>query len=192
VQKQNGFQEDSGKDNGTVKLALSLLIQTGLSSIISLILFSFFGIFFNDQTLILSVTIAGVLMLLGIGYTASWHTGERDYNKVKYKHIDYVPLKGLYGGLLSQAPLLIVAVLSLLLEQEAPWLMVLYKFLFSSIIGIFDLSEVTILFYFLPVLLIPAAALPGYIAGYKHFSITDKIVYRKKGNKPADGRRKSE
>ena len=164
-----------------------LLAQNMMASLISLIVYTFFAIFFSDSGLALSTAIFGGMILLMMSYTAAWRVGQKDYNKVKFDRTIYKPLKGLICGSLSQAPLLILLVAGLALEGSTPWLMVAYRFLFSSVLGIFDLAEISAVFYFIPLLFVPASAAVGYHLGYKRVSLSQRIMYKKSPDKPSGG-----
>ncbi|GHV06914.1 hypothetical protein FACS1894217_06580 [Clostridia bacterium] len=95
-------------------------------------------------------------------YSAAWRNGERDRNLVKFGHLTFQPLRGLWAGLLGESP--IVIALIFWLAKGGAWYI-----------------------YFTAAIVMPILSLVGYLCGHRLFRIIDKVLYR---GKPRRGRKR--
>lgn len=176
-------QSHAVKRNSRWSLTKSLFWANFIASAISLIFIYMIMSIFSETTALIIQTGIGGLILLAIAYSAAWHVGTKDYNLVKFGHVSYQPLKGLQCGLMSQIPAAILGILSIIHAATGSltqWLVIAYRVLFASVVGVFKLIDISLYFYLLPLLAVPAAATVGYALGYKQISLMEILVYKKK------------
>lgn len=130
-------------------------------------------------------------------YTCIWRDGSSDYNRVKFGHMKYDKYKGLRAGLCAAIPQLVMwlamIVCKLIHVNFAPaykifnfYLMNFLNWLFGDIgMTIETISMGNILLSGITLLIIPAAAFPAYIIGYRQFSVSEQLIYKNLKKKPA-------
>ena len=117
-------------------------------------------------------------------YCEGWHLGSRDQNLVKYNHMTYAPLRGMWGSLIAQIPIAVLALAAVLrwvglaTFQWALSANLIYDASFRWLF-IFCNAEAYPFAFFLPILIQPLLALWGYHNGYRLFSLFRHIVYKK-------------
>ena len=116
-------------------------------------------------------------------YVEGWHLGSRDHNLVKYDHMSYAPLRGLWGNLTAQIPIAVLALAAVLRGAGLPafeWALMTNRTYGSPFLWLFTLCDADAhpLAFFLPILIQPPLALWGYHNGYRFFSLYRRIVYR--------------
>ncbi len=128
-----------------------------------------------------------LVMMISFIYNQLWQLGSKDSNLVKFKSLKEDKLKGLKIGLIASAPSFIFFVFSVISKKVNIALFAFlnaYLYDFISLIAngakTFDaLSIWQILLIFVILLIFPAAAYGSYLLGYKQFSISEKLVYKK-------------
>lgn len=172
--------------------------RLGLSALFRYLLHMFVGIFLIFivlslteltsvsviiQTLALLITYSGV-------YIRIWDEGSSDLNRVKYGHTTYDPWKGLKASLVVAVPFFAVWLVLLICKLIHVDFIFIYKLInFDFVIFInlifgspdakiaaISYGDVFICLIF--VLIIPVLGLIAYRAGYKQFSLMEKIIYK--------------
>ncbi len=142
----------------------------------------------NPDTYGVIVQIMTLMLLTGLVYPTLWDMGYKDRNMVLTGHAQADILKGLKIGLVSVIPSLLSIPLFALIKSFPA---ALYKLINPSYYYFFDiLTRGTDKFCELAVwkfivmaiifLLVPAISFLGYYLGFKDFSISEKITYKKK------------
>lgn len=136
-----------------------------------------------------------LFVLMQFVYGVVWHTGTTDNNKVHFGRITYDKYRGLKIGALAMLPfLLIFAVLALLKLLYPNFPLIIYKLLNSSVFSIIDvifgsasklsqLSVVRMLLSLSAFAVVPIISHIAYTLGFKQFSISEKLIYKKKKDK---------
>lgn len=136
--------------------------------------------------------VSGVLMILWIyfDYTDIYKAAMRDYNLVKYKYIEYDPLRGLKTGIMAQAPgLLCVILMCVLSLGSGMWsdlfgvLWIVFYSPFVTLIGAIQSTIDTSVwgyapFYLIPMLIQPVVGYLAYKNGYNNIGIFYKFIYK--------------
>ncbi|GHV19736.1 hypothetical protein FACS189425_10470 [Clostridia bacterium] len=97
-------------------------------------------------------------------YCVAWRAGERDRNLVKFGHLTYKPLRGLWAGLLSVIPFVALCA-AVIRVGGLMW--------FASVFAV-----------------APLCSMAGYLLGYRLLRIIDKVIYRGKPRKRHTRRRR--
>lgn len=127
-----------------------------------------------------------VLIYLGLIYSTAWREGDKDPNRVKYGHIKKCMAKGFAASLFTSIPFIIIyavyLVTNLINPKDLSAIISAALFRATNIQFIVFNSDIVNLpiLCFIFLLPLPIISGLGYIAGYKHFSITSKIVYKSK------------
>lgn len=133
-----------------------------------------------------------ILLVLWIyfDYTDIYKSAMRDYNLVKYKYIEYDPLRGLKTGLLAQIPgLLCVILMCILSLGSGTWsdlfgvLWMVFYSPFVTLIGAIKTSISTSIwgyapFYIIPMVVQPIVGCLAYKNGYNNVGIFYKLIYK--------------
>lgn len=137
------------------------------------------GIQTSDMLTPIVITLICFIVYAVLVYLESWRTGQRDYNLVFYKHIEYNKYKPLLAALISQL-IGIVLVLSILL---VPGKTDMYKYAkyyylnFNYFLLVFGDSSRFI--YLIPVIFPFLLSPLGYQLGFKNFRLLDKLMFKK-------------
>ena len=148
----------------------------------------------TGNAVFLTVTqIFSLLLLMAFVYPNLWHLGAKDSNLVRFKHQEEDNLKGLKIGAVSQIPafLLWVATLIFAFGVKPALPTALYRFIncnfysfiqvvFGSAQTLGELKTVQLILLLLPLAVVMFIAWLGYFLGYKDFSISEKLIYKKK------------
>ncbi|GHU96931.1 hypothetical protein FACS1894208_12070 [Clostridia bacterium] len=145
------------------RFVLTLLFNISIPSLIALVVFVTM-IDSNWARWTYIATGAFYLITLVNVYSVAWRLGERDRNLVKFGHLTYKPLRGLWAGLLSVIPFVILAALVIRVGG--------------------------LLWYASVFPLIPVCTLLGYFFGHRLFRVIDKVIYRGKPRKRNTKRRR--
>ncbi len=105
----------------------------------------------------IAVAIVSAVMSIVYIYSISWKTGERDRNLVKFGHLTYQPLRGLWAGLVSAVPLLLTWVQTWQLTSTP-----VKVISFAGIVGLVAMATVS------------------YQLGHKLVSMSFRLFYKKK------------
>lgn len=141
----------------------------------------------------LIVTIVCMALYLVMTYLEGWRRGERDYNLVLYKHMEYQKFRGLFAGLISQIPAVICAIVmifpsaSFKFTSFVRYFYMNFNYLFVTLDSLNaggNLSAfVYYLCHFLPAILAPVLVGVAYQLGYKRFRVLDKVMWVKPDDK---------
>jgi hypothetical protein len=143
------------------------------------------------------VTLFGMLIYWAIVSSTAWRFGNKDLNKVHFKHIEYDPWKGTKIGLMASIPIFAVNLLLVLahfidMGVVTTYGLVAYRLLnphvmifINLVIGegpktVADVSLWQLIISFVFTLCLLASVISGYILGYKDIIFADKIIYKKK------------
>ncbi len=132
-----------------------------------------------------------LLLYVSIPYSLLWMQGDKDSNMVHFKHMPEDTLRGLKVGLMAAIPSFAFYVVLLLskLGVVFPNYFFLYRFLniaflplMSAFTGTAASATVDVPWLGIGVILLTLAVLPAvchlaYTLGYKHISISEKIIY---------------
>ena len=149
----------------------------------------YFGIEVSGQALSIIISAVCMILYIAMAYVEGWRRGERDYNLVLYKHMEYNRFRGLIAGALSQLPGIILAIViifpktDLALEHYARYFYVNFNYLFLVLDAGKEAGTVSAfvyhLCYFLPALIAPLVVGLAYHLGYRRLRIVDKLVWSK-------------
>lgn len=138
-----------------------------------------------------------VLILISVTYTVLSKEGDRDSNAVQFGHMAYDPLRGLKVGLIAAVPS-ILSYLFLIVSKITGWVPQYVSFfrltnmpflpLFnhltpSAVSSAADVSWPAILVMAISVIVVPLSCMIGYVMGYRHISLSENLVYKKKSKK---------
>ena len=138
-----------------------------------------------------------VLILISVTYTVLSKEGDRDSNAVQFGHMAYDPLRGLKVGLMAAVPS-ILSYLFLIVSKITGWVPQYVSFfrltnmpflpLFnhltpSAVSSAADVSWPAILVMAISVIVVPLSCMIGYVMGYRHISLSENLVYKKKSKK---------
>ena len=187
--------EDSGKTT-LFRFACRIFYAHVMSILIMLVVYflvdnlKLIGIQQPDRLYNAAVTVACLVFYLVFIYIQSWRIGQRDYNLVLYKHIDYNKWKPLLAAVLSQIPGFIMAVLAVIPVTRDLGRSIFSVFYFYAAWLLARLKDSFPLVYFIP-LLLPLILVPGaYHMGYRGIYLANKVVYKmpKEQKKDRQGR----
>lgn len=147
----------------------------------------------GNISLLVIIQIFCFVLLISFTYSKIWSLGDSDSNLVKFKHKKEDILKGLKIGLVALIPysLAFIALIVAKMGVYENFSLDLYKFINSVfysvnvvIIGssatLGELSSWRLVLLFAVQLFVPIICMVAYILGYRNFSITENIVYKKK------------
>ena len=138
----------------------------------------------------------GIAILAAFIYPKMWDKGNSDYNMVKFQHSNEDTMKGLKIGLVASVPGFLLFLLVLFtkntLVKAIP--IAFYQIAQSPCFPLLDLiagdadkfgelSYTRLIFFIVPVLLVPLISMLGYYLGYKGFSFSEKFTYKKLGQR---------
>lgn len=132
-----------------------------------------------------------ILIFLSLIYSTAWKEGNRDPNRVKYGHMKKFMAKGFVAGLLAAIPYFIITTLFVVSQLSSPndtfgiVMNIIYRFTNIQYIVFNDSYVKYPVYCYLLLLLLPAAAEIGYLAGYRNLVLLTKIIY--KNPKKKDG-----
>ncbi len=128
-----------------------------------------------------------LIMMISFIYNQLWQLGSKESNLVKFKSLKEDKLKGLKIGAIASAPSVIFLIFSVISKKVNIALFAfLNAYLYDLIsliangaksFGALDIWQILLLFVIL--LIFPATAYGSYLLGYKQFSISEKIIYKK-------------
>ncbi len=123
-------------------------------------------------------SILSLLLLAVFSYSAAWRVGQREYNLVKYSHIELDMRRGIKAGVFAQIPgFLFGAVASALYfaGYETPHLWL--KFFYFPFWWLFQLHDRPYMFL-IALVFVPLMSNWGYRYGYAFISLRQKIIYQ--------------
>ncbi len=143
-----------------------------------------------------------LLLFLGLVYSATWHMGDRDRNRVGFGRMERDNLRGLKAGLLASVPAglaylgLFVCKLTGLwpaYAQTYRYLNIVFLPIYNAIVPVTiktmaELGWGQIALLVLPLCVLPLFAYIGYRLGYKQLSVAEKLIYKTTGKKPKRNR----
>lgn len=152
---------------------------------------------YGSSPLYLAAMFAAWVLFSVLTYLEGWHTGERDYNLVKYNHIVPMKWKGFWSCLLAQIPGVFLAVAALIqqdrsagiptemLQSSDTWAIFSVQFYYAPYVWLFRLLDASAFgaVYLIPALVHPFFSQWGYVNGGRLISLYRKIVYK---NAPKD------
>ena len=138
-----------------------------------------------------AVTVACLLFYLIYVYIHSWRIGQRDYNQVLYKHIEYQPVKPLIASAVSQIPGFILAVLAVIPGTRDLGRAVFSVFYFYAALLLSRFKDSAPFIYFVPLILPLFLATAAYHMGYRGIYLANKVVYKMPKEQKKDERRKA-
>ncbi len=135
------------------------------------------GIQQPDGMYAVCVTVVCFLFYLVYVYIQSWRIGQRDYNQVLYKHIEYNKWKPLAVAAVSQIPGVVLSILGMIppTREVGRSFASIFYFFFTWFLSRWKDSFPLIYFIpaLVPILLAPAA----YHMGYRGVYLANKVVY---------------
>lgn len=157
------------------------------------------GVELSDISTSAIITAVCMVLYIVMVYLECWRRGERDYNLVLYKHMEYNKLRGLYAGLISQIPALVGAIL-IIIPSTSYTIVRLVRYFYMNFNVLFvyadellesgELSRVVYhILHFVPAILAPVIGLLAYNLGYKRFRIIDHLVWKKSDGKKRENLR---
>lgn len=130
------------------------------------------------------------IILISMPYSILWMQGDRDANKVQFGHMDKDLYRGLKVGAMAAIPSLLAYIVLLIsrLFDVLPSYPFIFRFLNASFLPIVnrtfvnvktsaDIPAISFLILFLFILVVPAVCTLAYYLGYRHISISEKIIY---------------
>ena len=138
-----------------------------------------------------------LLLLAAFPYSIVWSKGDRDKNSVNFGHMQEDKLRGLKVGLMAAVPS-ILSYLFLIVSKITGWVPQYVSFfrltnmpflpLFnhltpSAVSSAADVSWPAILVMAISVIVVPLSCMIGYVMGYRHISLSENLVYKKKSKK---------
>lgn len=175
--------EDSGKTT-LFRFACRIFYAHVMSILIMLVIYflvdnlKLIGLQQPDGLYNIAVTIACLLFYLVYNYIQCWRIGQRDYNLVLYKHIDYNKFKPLLAAVFSQIPGFIMAVLTLIPSTRELGRSVFSVFYFYAAWLLAKCKDSVPFIYFVPLLLPLILAPAAYHMGYRGIYLANKVVYK--------------
>ena len=175
--------EDSGKTT-LFRFACRIFYAHVMSILIMLVIYflvdnlKLIGLQQPDGLYNIAVTIACLLLYLVYNYIQCWRIGQRDYNLVLYKHIDYNKFKPLLAAVFSQIPGFIMAVLTLIPSTRELGRSVFSVFYFYAAWLLAKCKDSVPFIYFVPLLLPLILAPAAYHMGYRGIYLANKVVYK--------------
>ena len=175
--------EDSGKTT-LFRFACRIFYAHVMSILIMLVIYflvdnlKLIGLQQPDGLYNVAVTIACLVFYLVYNYIQCWRIGQRDYNLVLYKHIDYNKFKPLLAAVFSQIPGFIMAVLTLIPSTRELGRSVFSVFYFYAAWLLAKCKDSVPFIYFVPLLLPLILAPAAYHMGYRGIYLANKVVYK--------------
>ena len=175
--------EDSGKTT-LFRFACRIFYAHVMSILIMLVIYflvdnlKLIGLQQPDGLYNIAVTIACLVFYLVYNYIQCWRIGQRDYNLVLYKHIDYNKFKPLLAAVFSQIPGFIMAVLTLIPSTRELGRSVFSVFYFYAAWLLAKCKDSVPFIYFVPLLLPLILAPAAYHMGYRGIYLANKVVYK--------------
>ena len=187
--------EDSGKTT-VFRFSCRIFYAHVMSILIMLVVYflvdnlKLIGIPQPDSLYNIAVTVACLVFYLAYNYVQCWRIGQRDYNLVLYKHIEYNKWKPLVAAACSQIPGFILAVLALIPSTRELGRSVFSAFYFYAAWLLARFKDRFALIYFVPLLLPLILAPVAYHMGYRGIYLANKVVYKmpKEQDKGKQGR----
>lgn len=144
-----------------------------------------------------------LVLFMAMVYTKLWERGDKDSNKVQFKHMREDKLRGIKIGLMAAVPSFILYILFILSRFRiiAPEYFFIYRLLNvsfmpvitrmagSGVINSTDVSLPAVFGIFLTLVVLPLTCYAAYLLGYKNISLSEKIIYADP-NKRAKRRRR--
>ena len=132
------------------------------------------------------VTVVCFLFYVIYVYLYSWRTGERDHNRVLYKHTTYKKWKPVWAALGSQAIGIILVILVQFPSLGFTWVRYARYYYLNFNWFLLNWGENYRLIYFVPVLIPFILAPAAYHMGYRGIYLANKIVFSvpKEGEEP--------
>ncbi|MCI9413718.1 MAG: hypothetical protein HFJ79_00880 [Clostridiales bacterium] len=135
-----------------------------------------------------------ILLLIAMPYSVLWKQGDRDSNAVHFGRMEEDRLRGLKVGLLAGLPsfaaylLLLVSKLGLLLPNflvyyrlgNVPFLPLINRMVPASTAITAEVPWTVMLVILLTLAVVPLTAVIAYRWGYRHFSLSEVLTYKKK------------
>ncbi len=175
--------EDSGKTT-LFRFACRIFYAHVMSILIMLVIYflvdnlKLIGLQQPDGLYNIAVTIACLLFYLVYNYIQCWRIGQRDYNLVLYKHIEYNKFKPLLAAVFSQIPGFIMAVLTLIPSTRELGRSLFSVFYFYAAWLLAKCKDSVPFIYFVPLLLPLILAPAAYHMGYRGIYLANKVVYK--------------
>ena len=110
-------------------------------------------------------------------YIYSWRTGERDYNRVLYKHTTYKKWKPIWAAVISEGVGFILAILVQFPTLGFQWVRYARYYYFNFNWFLLNWGDAFRPIYFVPVLLPFVIAPAAYHMGYRGIYLANKIVF---------------
>jgi hypothetical protein len=169
----------------TLKLSLSLLVNTMLACILGVFLilgiasFGFYSWVAGLATLIVA------LIYWRMIYGTCWHEAEKDNNRISFNRMRKFMTKGFVAGLIATIPFLIVYILYVadMNNKLSPIFYLIYLIFnlpYFSFVAAFRSSAIVLALLFVPM---PLMSWFGYLMGYRGFSFMNKIIYKNQKSK---------
>ncbi|MDD3692408.1 MAG: hypothetical protein PHX02_00680 [Oscillospiraceae bacterium] len=131
-----------------------------------------------------------LILFVSMIYTKLWERGDKDSNRVQYKHMVEDKLRGLKIGLVAAIPsfaFYLILVLSKL-KIVAPEFFFIYRFLNITFIPLIsrmagavltadNIPWLSLFGIFMTLLVLPITSYAAYVLGYKNISLSEKIIY---------------
>ena len=186
--------EDSGKTT-LFRFACRIFYAHVMSILIMLVIYflvdnlKLIGLQQPDGLYNIAVTVACLVFYLVYVYIQCWRIGQRDYNLVLYKHIEYNKFKPLLAAAFSQIPGVILAVLALIPSTRELGRSIFSVFYFYAAWLLAKCKDSVPAIYFVPLLLPPILVPAAYHMGYRGIYLANKVVYKMpKDKKDKQGR----
>ena len=175
--------EDSGKTT-MFRFACRIFYAHVMSILIMLVVYflvdnlKLIGLQQPDWFYNVAVTIACLVFYLIYVYIHSWRIGQRDYNLVLYKHIEYNRWKPLLSAVFSQIPGFLMAVLAVIPATRELGRSAFSVFYFYAAWLLARFKDSAPFIYFVPLLLPLILAPAAYHMGYRGIYLANKVVYK--------------
>ena len=123
------------------------------------------------------VTIVCFLFYVIYVYLYSWRTGQRDYNRVLYKHTTYRKWRPVWAALISEGIGIILVILVQFPSLGFAWVRYARYYYLNFNWFLLNWGEKARIIYFVPVL-IPFIIVPiAYHMGYRGVYLANKLIY---------------
>ena len=175
--------EDSGKTT-VFRFACRIFYAHVMSILIMLVIYflvdnlKLIGLQQPDGLYNIAVTAACLIFYLVYIYIQCWRIGQRDYNLVLYKHIEYNKFKPLLAAAFSQIPGFILAVLTLIPSTRELGRSIFSVFYFYAAWLLARCKDSVPFIYFVPLVLPLILAPSAYHMGYRGIYLANKVVYK--------------
>ncbi len=131
-----------------------------------------------------------VVLFVSMVYTKLWERGDKDSNRVQFKHMAGDKLRGLKIGLIAAIPSFVLFLILILskLKIVAPQYFFIYRFLnvtfmpvisrmAGAVLTAVDIPWLSLFGIFVTLLVLPLACYIAYLLGYKNISLSEKVIY---------------